>query len=221
MNQQGIGWHARLEQWQFFATLTFRALEPSRPAKARMMFAWLREVANGHPSMSHEQGPRLAVKWHRLGWLARGELGEVGGRHHFHILICGLPARRVNPSECFWQMNLWETLGGGMARVRMFSARSTGVEYVLKGLEDAPSSRDGANAYELSKFDAEAPGRELILAESLLRKWRRGSRGEGRRWTRDGKSARRDRIAARGPVKTWAPKMFPHPADSPGARLVV
>jgi len=43
----GIGWHAKLWSWQFFAALTFADSVPSHSRKTRMVFAWLREVGSG------------------------------------------------------------------------------------------------------------------------------------------------------------------------------
>jgi hypothetical protein len=178
----GLEWHARLHQWQFFATLTFRDPLPSYHARRRMVYAFLREVAKGPKLPEAQQQPghfRLApVPWKALKWLLRGEKGEITGRDHFHALYAGLPAQRQNLVEVFTQKHLWEELGGGSARIYLYDPRLPGVSYVMKGLQEA--DRAGANAYELTKFREEGE-REVILSDSLARRWARPFGGQGRR----------------------------------------
>jgi len=212
----GIEWHAKLWEWQFFATLTFADPVPSQSRKTRMVFAWLREVSSGAGVTTRP------THFKNLEWVLRGELGESSGRHHYHLLIAGLDLGRVNRSECFAQMNLWESLGGGMARVRVFNPRLPGVEYTLKGLEQAPANV-GANAYELSKFDdSSVAGRELIVAHRLLGIWGAGATCNGRREARRivRTSTQRDHVSRRAHSGSWKPTTFPHPADMAGRALV-
>lgn len=63
-------------------------------------------------------------------------------------------------------MNRWESIGGGMARIRRFDNAEHGGEkdavcYVLKNL--------GANAYELAKFEQD--GAEAVVISPALQEF--------------------------------------------------
>ena len=195
----GIEFTARSEPWQFFVTLTFRDPVPSEPRRLKMLFAWLRTVAQGADSKrgndKHKLGP---VYFPSLVWLARSERGEATGRLHFHLLLTGLPAKRVNPTECYWQQSQWEKLGGGIARIRVYDLGLDGVSYILKGLSEASQ---GANDYELTKFRDDG-NRLLIASHAALEKWcGNASRGVGHRAHRMTTSSRCDTTARRGPAR--------------------
>ena len=147
--------------WQFFCTFTFKSLKLRECVLTEMYIALLRVTAQNfrvHPS--------------RLLWALRHELGEQTQRPHFHALIAGLPASGVNVSTCFSLMKTWENLGGGIARVRIYDPTLTGVEYVLKGVDEAYFS-SGANWYELGKFGSRC---DVMLSMSLIRHLRNRSR---------------------------------------------
>lgn len=193
----GIEYNARLEEWQFFVTLTFSNPIPSEAVRLKMLFAWLRALAESAKVEKGGQSQRLApVHFSRLLWVARSELGEGTGRVHFHLLLSGLDIKRVNRTECFWQQDAWEKLGGGIARIRTYSAVLDGVGYVLKGLSEA--SKAGANDYELSKF-VDQSGTLLITSHSALGKWGAAvRRGMGCRAHGIAKSRTCDTTARRG-----------------------
>lgn len=169
-----------LETWQYFVTLTYRSEDegknhvkvPDRDERRRMLFAFLRKVAEG--SKKNRDGKRIdKVHFSKLLWAVREERGEFRGRYHFHILISGLPPGRMNTVERFTIKHLWREVGGGHSDVRVFDSQLSGVQYILKGLE--VWSRSRANAYEMCKFDNSELGREVILANALLEKWGAGS----------------------------------------------
>lgn len=123
-----------------------------------MVFAFLRTCARN-----------FGLHFKKLLWCLRSELGEITARHHFHVLIGGLPHFAVRKQSCFALMAQWEKIGGGMARVYPFSSTLDGVEYVLKGCEEAfnaAQSRIGASEYELTKFGGSC---DVMLSESLVR----------------------------------------------------
>jgi len=57
--------------------------------------------------------------FHQLLWTLRAENGERAGRAHFHFLLAGFETK----AACFFLMDRWEKLGGGMARVSVFDPR--------------------------------------------------------------------------------------------------
>lgn len=147
--------------WDWFGTLTFGMrkipIDQSQPdllekgkkfkivgsrvppvaVRYSMFYQWLRQ-------QEHCWGQK------KTQWVLRHEKGELGGRHHFHFLIRDLPPGANTSHFRMAAMNRWESLGGGMARIRRFDNAEHGgegdaVSYVLKNL--------GANAYELAKFE--------------------------------------------------------------------
>ncbi|MBL9144006.1 MAG: hypothetical protein JNM99_10035 [Verrucomicrobiaceae bacterium] len=172
----GIAFHASLHRWAFFVTLTFASKDESGNAlnvpgfieRRKMLFAFLREAANGRKK--NKAGKRIeSLPFARLLWLVREERGEQKGRYHFHILLDGLPPTRINKTECFALKAVWRGVGGGFADVRLYDTGLPGVSYVMKGLEQW--SRVNANAYEMRKFTEDEQDRMLILSESCRKKW--------------------------------------------------
>ena len=140
-------------EWDLFCTFTFKSLRLSDAVKVKMFFALMRQEAEN-----------LHVHFKRLMWCLRSERGEVTARFHFHALIAGLPSWAVSEATCFSFMRMWENLGGGMARVRVFNPLLAGVDYTLKGVDDAYWVV-GGNIYELKKFGGRC---DVMLSESLI-----------------------------------------------------
>lgn len=172
----GIAFHASLNPWQFFVTLTYRSKDecgnekrvPSYAERRKMLFAFLREASKG--IKTDRQGSRIeSVPFPALLWLAREERGDARGRYHFHILLDGLPPTRHNLSEANALKAIWRGVGGGHADCRLYDTRVRGVQYVMKGLEQYSLAH--ANAYEMQKLGQEEKDRMLILADACQRKW--------------------------------------------------
>lgn len=140
--------------WQFFSTLTLKTLRASESTRLKMFFALVRGLADN-----------FGVHFFNVMWALRREKGEQTDRPHFHALIAGLPEHAVTLSTNFSLMREWENYGGGIARVRVYDSRLAGVEYVLKGIDEA-YSRAGANWYELRKFSGAC---DVMLSMSLIR----------------------------------------------------
>jgi hypothetical protein len=141
-------------QWQFFCTLTFKSLSVSQGTWIKTYFALMRK-----------QAENFGIHFSNLMWAIRYELGEQTGRPHFHVLIAGLPNSAVQEATCFSFMKIWEKFGGGIARVRVYDSTLAGVEYVLKGVDEAYTG-SGANWYELHKFGGTCT---VTLSMSLIR----------------------------------------------------
>jgi hypothetical protein len=203
--------HARRERWQLFATLTFLSPVPGEGARLRMLFAWLRTVAKTG-----------GISFPGLLWIARAEQGEVGSRHHFHVLITGLGPCGVTPAFPFVTMAAWERLGGGMARVYRYETGLSAVDYLMKGLEQLDTSAEGAQAYEFNKFaGVEATSLGLIPGHTLLRKWGVvADRNRGLRRAHETKARQCDRSTRRSRQPMGKPARFPHPADLAGRAFV-
>ena len=134
--------------WQFFGTLTFKSAKMPERVRLSMFFALVRRVCRWHK-----------VPFRKCVWALRQEHGEIGGRLHFHFLIAGLPPLAVQVATAMSLKAQWETLGGGMARVREYDSREQALEYLLKCLQA------GANLYEVSKFSSSAD--EVMLAHAI------------------------------------------------------
>jgi len=140
--------------WQFFVTLTFKKEEMSDALRSRMFFALVRK-----------QAKHFGVHFKQTIWCLRSERGEATGRKHLHALIAGYPRHALTTATCFSWMRIWEKLGGGMARVTLYSPRLDGVDYVLKGGE-AEYLRAGGDFYETRKFGDHC---DVMLSESVFR----------------------------------------------------
>lgn len=135
-----------LVRWQLFGSFTFKSERLTNRVRETMWFSLLREVASA-----------TQVPLYRLLWCRREERGEVGKRLHFHALIGGLPSKRIHLGSCFQLMRMWERVGGGHARVRVFDSDGpdAAIIYSLKGLQ-------GDDFYESDKFNRA----QLTLSES-------------------------------------------------------
>jgi hypothetical protein len=140
--------------WQFFGTLTFRSERLSERKRYGMWFALLRQISR-----------QYKVPFERLLWVLRIEQGEKFGRTHFHYLLAGLDRRYENPTTCFWLMNGWETLGGGMSRVSVFDPRLNAGSYILKDLDRFNDNTLGGGFYESAKFSSQDC--QLMIADAV------------------------------------------------------
>jgi len=155
-----------LIEWQFFASLTFKSEKLTDAARIKMFFALMRKQADN-----------FGVHFKKTIWCLRTESGEATGRIHHHALIAGFPTHARTRATCFAFMKIWEQLGGGMARVHVYSPSLDGVGYVLKG--EAELKRAGGDFYETRKFGGRC---DVMLSESIFRVIEgRRSMGERRR----------------------------------------
>jgi len=116
-------------------------------------------------ALMREQADNFGVHFIQTIWCLRTEAGEATGRLHLHALIAGFPKHALTTATCFAFMKIWEGMGGGMARVHLYSPRLDGVGYVLKGCE-AEYQRAGGDFYETQKFGQRC---DVMLSESVFR----------------------------------------------------
>jgi len=135
-------WLLKLIVWEFFCTLTWDSRARSCVRKRRQhVTRWLRYWAR-----------TVGRELDEISFVIRWERGEIGGLPHCHILIARLPLRSINPSTCFAMKNTWKH---GMAYVRLFNPYSEGdvCRYMSKGRFSSAADCEGANTYELRKFN--------------------------------------------------------------------
>lgn len=216
---------ASVTPWQLFVTPTLRGARwtnsdgsPSARVTRCMLFQFLRIVAD-----------EFDIPFRDEFWLAREELGEIGGRFHWHLLLSGLhgmAGRRVIPSpnpvaDVHRVIACWQRCGAsaGIIDVRPYDARLSGVSYIMKGLEDW--STTGANAYELSKYDDSQVGRQLIASRAWLRWYdTRSSKSRRHRKAVTRRATGADRSAtSRSDGPGYNPDRMRHFADDPTVRL--
>lgn len=131
---QSLSYTLSLLRWDIFTTLTFKKV-PSEKKAWGAAWAHLRCVANQFTD----------VPYSRLMIVLRSELGELGGRFHFHYLLGGTGVS--NYSTLAHQVaSQWRTEMGSLVDARPYDRNQAGAEYVVKCLS-------GANDYERSKFD--------------------------------------------------------------------
>ena len=139
-------------RWDIFGTLTFRSVPSTRRAFGQV-WRHLRYAAE----LSEQRYSRLLLA-------LRPELGELGGRFHFHYLLGGTQTR--NAITLANQLNYhWRGKAGGhsIAEIRAYDHTLAGVEYVTKCLS---SGTLGANEYELRKFNLSD---SVTLSRSVFR----------------------------------------------------
>jgi hypothetical protein len=142
-----------LIDWQFFASLTFKSEKLTEAVRIKMFFALMRR-----------QAKNFGVHFPKTIWCLRTERGEATARIHHHALIAGFPQHACKVATCFSFMKIWEQLGGGMARVTLYSPRLDGVGYVLKGC-DEEYRRAGGDFYETRKFGGQC---DVMLSKSIF-----------------------------------------------------
>lgn len=142
-----------LIDWQFFASLTFKSEKLTDAVRLKLFFALMRRQAES-----------FGLHFLKTIWCLRTESGEATGRIHHHALIAGFPKHALTKATCFSFMKIWEQLGGGMARVTLYSPRLDGVGYVLKGCEEE-YRRAGGDYYETRKFGGRC---DVMLSKSIF-----------------------------------------------------
>lgn len=182
----GLSYHLLRKEglFQGYCTLTFGANWNDRKTrnKVERVFAWLRDVYEFHTGSRELDG--------KIELIAE-ELGDKGGRFHYHILLGSLP-KQLSKSDCFAMAWLWkEQYKGGFASIRPYDGSLAGVRYVLKSLDlvdlraissesaqvkaqalagvhvRTSTSYQGANAYEVGKIGS-GQGLEVTLSLGLL-----------------------------------------------------
>lgn len=167
-------------RWQFFGSLTFRVAELPERVRLSMWFTAARKTAEN-----------FGLYFPTLPWCLRQEEGETTGRRHFHVLLGGLPSRAVTKSTNFALMAGWESVGGGMARYRIFDRTLNGVDYVCKCL-----GMSGADVYESAKFGSKSSGLMLSKgAEKILQRVIREERRHVQRLDKRSDSTRAPGVA--------------------------
>lgn len=115
-------------------------------------------------ALMRRQADSFGVHFLKTIWCLRTESGEATGRIHHHALIAGFPEHALTKATCFAFMKIWEQLGGGMARVSLYSPLLDGVGYVLKG-GGGEYRRAGGDYYETRKFGGRC---DVMLSKSVF-----------------------------------------------------
>jgi hypothetical protein len=118
--------------------------------------------------MRHREKP----VWRHFNWTAqfchrpysqliialRSELGELGGRFHYHYLLGGTKHNnKITLAYALEQQ--WKSMTGAIAKVRPYDDSQSGVAYITKCLT-------GADVYEMNKFDS---ADQVTLSNSVYR----------------------------------------------------
>lgn len=138
-------------RWDLFATLTFKGQVPRPQIARRMAYRHLREAAK----ISGQPYGRLLIA-------LREEHGEKNGRFHLHYLLGGTQTSNAITFAHRLE-HQWKGSTGGIVQIRPYDRARAGVEYVTKCLTGS-SWNDGANRYEVAKFDR---ANEVTLSRSV------------------------------------------------------
>jgi hypothetical protein len=115
-------WRLRRVHWQVFGTLTFCIDPPCWVSRRKLLFSWLRDVAEA-PTQIH---------FKRLLWVARYELGRTSRRGHYHLCIAGKGQDAMTMASCIGFEASWYDHTGGRSEVRPYDHGRDGIGYVLK-----------------------------------------------------------------------------------------
>jgi len=214
--------------WDFFGTLTF-AKVPPRIVMLRMIHEFLRRVGAKF---------KCDYQW-GLHWVVRHELGEMGGRPHFHFLI-KLPGSATSNKTTSLHIlkHLWKLTSekpgkikaGGFVDIRTYDSSRNAASYVVKGTGWDNSK---ANEYELAKFSQDRAWSQdqavfLITSPSvpwtLFKRLRRRRSPKGGLRSRKGggrcaqflKGLKQGSVRQSGKQSRWSPDRLSHPADRVG-----
>jgi hypothetical protein len=136
---------ARID-WDFFTTHTFKNPLPREFVRKAMFWRWCRDVSKVS-----------GVPYKDLLIALRGELGEIGGRPHFHCLLGGVATCNMMSLRS-QMMRGWKIISGNAdADFRLYNRSLAGADYVCKCL--------GANSYEINKFSI---AEETTLSDSVI-----------------------------------------------------
>lgn len=152
---------ARYRHWCIFGTGTFSGTSlPSRDSQAKLVCAFL-----------YKSAKILRVPFGGLAWVTRHELGELGGRAHYHWLLGSSEITSVSVTDCFRLNDAWDKLPRcGYSRNHVFNPALNGIDYICECLGSTPEHLTGSvggDYYESRKFSAF--GSTLTLSNSLLR----------------------------------------------------
>ncbi len=188
-----LEWQLRLISWDLFVTLTWDDVENTTPReRINQVNRWIKYCSERI----------FAKRADQLSVATRYERGEVGDRPHCHLLISRVPVRRINLTTCFRMRHYWEhtqphtgactctdtntsdpkfaICGRGIAQVRLYEPTAGGERYMTKGKFSAEWAQ-GANAYELKKFDGDLVD-ALMINEMAMREMFT-ARNSGKRMT--------------------------------------
>ena len=150
--------------WQVFGTFTFMNPLPVNREAEVLVRNTMRKACR----MAH-------VHFESAWFLTRGELGELNGRFHFHMLIGNFPSLASTSGFCLDLKSYWSRLRlnvgsfagiqGDICQVWPYESTLDGVSYVMKGVERYEYAGE-ARAYELTKFGLTD---RITLSAALLR----------------------------------------------------
>jgi hypothetical protein len=141
-----FAWSLARINWDFFTTQTFKNPMPRESVRKAMFWRWCRDVSK-----------ISGVPYKDLLIALRGELGEIGGRPHFHSLLGGVTTCNMMSLRS-QMMRSWKIISGNAdGDFRLYDRSLAGADYVCKCL--------GANAYEINKFSI---AEETTLSDSVI-----------------------------------------------------
>jgi hypothetical protein len=152
-------WRLGQVNWQFFVTLTFRADPPCSSSRRKLLFSWLRDVAEAPPQ----------IYFKRLLWVARYELGRNSRRGHYHLCVAGKGRDTVTVASCMSLEAAWRQHTGARSEVRPYDHGRDGVGYVLK----LPAQSGTGPSWAGVKIN-DGDDQEPTLSKSLFSALRRG-----------------------------------------------
>ena len=141
-----FAWSLARINWDFFTTHTFKNPLPRESVRKAMFWRWCRDVSK-----------ISGVPYKDLLMALRGELGEIGGRPHFHSLLGGVTTCNMMSLRS-QLMRSWKIISGNAdGDFRLYDRSLAGADYVCKCL--------GANSYEINKFSI---AEETTLSDSVI-----------------------------------------------------
>jgi len=138
--------------WQIIGALSFQGAKFSEGRQVARFKATMRKAAK-----------ILGILYAETVWGLKLEWGRWGDRAHFHFVLTGVPASKVE-TACTLLKTLWKVKGGGReADIEIYDPKKNGLAYLVK----LPGVRPDNAKRSTAKFGVN--GEYVLFSDNFVR----------------------------------------------------